>query len=309
MKKRLILLFTLLLFLPTHIQAQGNNVTTIQSLTVDLWPDYDQESVLVLITGVLTADTTLPATVTVPLPENASINAVARISSENAMIDDIQTTQTANSVTLTTPDTRFRVEYYMPYAATGNDRAFTFTWGADISVEQFDVSVQQPAGAGTMNVAPEAEQLTVGSIDNLTYHVLPTAAVAAGDLYEVAVDYTMNIPQLSVELAAPQQEAAPVTAVSPPEASTNSNLPLILGIAGGVLIAGVLGWALANNQKTTARPKKPRPNKTASQPRKPKPVQTTTTKPAKFCHDCGAGLHAGDKFCRACGTAVKGITG
>lgn len=305
MKKRLILLFALLLCLPAAIQAQNSSVTDIQSLAVDLWPDYDQSSVLVLITGALSTDTALPATVTIPLPANTSLNAVARISDDNAMIDDIEFTPTDNSVTLTTPDARFRVEYYMPYEANGNDRVFTFSWMADVQVEQFEVSIQQPSGAGAINISPAPARSTVGSVDNLTYHVLPQTAVAAGELYEVMVDYTLTTPQLSVNLANQQQQTSPQTAVSPPAATTSNNLPLILGIVGGVLIVAVLGWALANNQKTTARPKKPRPRKTETPSRRsPKPDQTSV-QPARFCHECGAGLQAGDKFCRECGTVVK----
>ncbi len=306
MKKRFLWLLTLLLCLPTFVQAQANQAATIELIAVDLWPDYDQASVLVLITGGLPADTTFPATVTIPLPANASLHAVARISTDNAMIDDIEFTQNADSVTLTTPDPRFRIEYYMPYMANNSDRSFTFSWTADIAVEQFEVSIQQPGNAGSMTVMPVPANTTTGSVDNLTYHILPIVPVAAGELYEVTVNYEMIIPQLSVDLAG-QQQPKPQTAVSPPQTlQNNSNLPLILGIVGGILIVGVLAWALVNNQKTTPRPKKPTPRKktavkTPSTPSQPAPAPQA----AKFCHECGEGLQAGDKFCRECGTAVK----
>ena len=306
MKKFYLLFFALIICLPASVQAQANQATTIQLITVDLWPDYDQTYVLVLLTGVLPADTSLPATVTIPLPVDATLNAVARISAENSMIDDIQFTQNADSVTLTTPDPRFRIEYYMPYQSNDNDHSFTFSWLADVAVEQFEVSVQQPSGASTMNVMPTPANATVGSIDNLTYHVLPIASIAAGELYEVNASYTMAIPQLSINLAE-QPQASPQTAVLPPPTlGNNPNLPLILGIVGGVLIVGVLAWALVNNQKTTPRPQKPRPKrKTAVKISTPKSRPAPTTTATKFCHACGEGLHANDKFCRECGTAVK----
>jgi len=307
MKRRSLLLLTLLLCFPALVQAQANQATTIQSLAVDLWPDYDQTSVLVLFTGMLPADTSLPATVTIPLPNGVSLNAVARIDAANQMIDDIQFTQAADSVTLTTPDSRFRIEYYMPYEADGNDRSFTFSWLADVSVEQLEVSIQQPSAADSMDIIPAPANSTVGSVDNLTYHILPTSSVGAGERYEVNVGYTMAIPQLSTNQI-DQQPQSSQTAVSPPQtvaASSSNNLPLILGIVGGVLIVGVLAWALVNNQKTTPRPRKPQPRKTAVKaqpiPTRPAPAAKST----KFCHECGVSLQAGDKFCRACGTAVK----
>ncbi len=310
MKKRFLLLLTLLLCLPTLVQAQANQAAAIELIAVDLWPDYDQASVLVLITGALPADTTFPATVTIPLPTDASLHAVARISTENAMIDDIEFIQNTDSVTLTTPDPRFRIEYYMPYIADNSDRSFTFSWMADVAVEQFEVSIQQPGNASSMNVIPVPANTTTGSVDNLTYHILPIVPVAAGELYEVAINYEMIIPQLSIDLTG-QQQPTPQTAVSPPlTLGNNSNLPLILGIVGGILIVGVLAWALVNNQKTTPRPKKPTPRRKAAVNTAVKTPPTSshsapTPQAAKFCHECGEGLQAGDKFCRECGTAVK----
>lgn len=66
----MILLFTLILPATGHTQGK---VTTIDSLTIEFWPDYDRASVLVLLTGALPADTTLPATVTLPIPETAHL--------------------------------------------------------------------------------------------------------------------------------------------------------------------------------------------------------------------------------------------
>ena len=73
-----IFIFTLfsLLFTPSA-QAQLP-VTNIETLILDIWPDYDEPNVLVLMTGTLPANTSLPATVTIPLATGAEINAVAR---------------------------------------------------------------------------------------------------------------------------------------------------------------------------------------------------------------------------------------
>ncbi|KAA3664570.1 MAG: hypothetical protein DWQ04_05095 [Chloroflexi bacterium] len=303
MKRRLILLLTLLLCLPTVVQAQTEQSTNIELIVVDLWPDFDQASVLVLITGALPIDTTLPATVTIPLPDDASLNAVARITSENSMIDDIEFTQNADSVTLTTPDPQFRIEYYMPYTASDNDRSFTFSWMADVAVGQLEVSVQQPAAASSMNVVPTPTNITASSGDNLNYHILPISAVATGELYEVRVNYEMTEPQLTIDLATQPQPTAQTAVSPPPVAGNNTNLPLILGVVGGVLIVAVLAWALVNNQKTTPRPRKPTPRRKTAVKSSPPPARLASA--AIFCHEGGEGLQAGDKFCRECGTAVK----
>jgi len=102
----LILLFTLILPAAGHTQGKA---TAIDSLTVELWPDYDRASVLVLLTGALPADTTLPATVTLPIPETAQLHAVARIdSSDGQMKDDISSSSVPDGLSFITPDLRFR---------------------------------------------------------------------------------------------------------------------------------------------------------------------------------------------------------
>ncbi|HUM70173.1 MAG TPA: hypothetical protein PLK31_15180, partial [Chloroflexota bacterium] len=168
--------------------------TTIENLAVDLWSDYDRTAVLVLLTGTLPATTLLPTTVTIPLPPGAELHAVARITSDNVMTDDVQYTTTEDSVTFVTPDTRFRLEYYMPYTTEGAQHTFEFSWLADVAVTEIDVVVQQPAGATNLSTQPTATSISTNSRDGLTYHVLPITAVPAGQLYTVQVDYTMNQP-------------------------------------------------------------------------------------------------------------------
>ncbi len=58
----IVFLFIALLIPATQGQAQ-NEISAIDSLAIELWPDYDRSSVLVLLTGLLPADTRFPACV------------------------------------------------------------------------------------------------------------------------------------------------------------------------------------------------------------------------------------------------------
>jgi hypothetical protein len=53
--KYYLLLFLLAMILPVAGHTQ-DKVTAIDTLVVDLWPDYDRTSVLVLLTGALSAE-------------------------------------------------------------------------------------------------------------------------------------------------------------------------------------------------------------------------------------------------------------
>jgi len=304
MKRTLFTLF-LLLILPTTI-AQAQTAVTLTSLKVELWPDYDKEAVLVLLTGTLPADTPLPATITLPLPDGADFNVVARITPDNVMTDEGITPQVEdNQVTFTMPESRFRVEYYQPYTANGNERDFTFSWQSDIAVEQISVIIQQPLAATGMTTIPAAA--SVGEEDDgLTYHVLSDQSVAAGDTYNVEINYTMSLPQLTTSFSTPDTEATalPFLDATPVE-EPGFNWGLLLIVLGVLIVVATAVWYFLGRQSTRSRrPARPKPNRTKPAPKTTK-AQAASPGKANFCHQCGEPLQAEDKFCRSCGTAVK----
>jgi len=280
-----------------HTASAQSEATAIDHLTVDFWPDYDRTAVLVLLTGTLPDDTSLPASVTIPLPPGVTLNAVARITSDNVMTDDVQFTEEDGQVTFITPDNRFRIEYYIPYTANGSQREFEFNWLADITVNEIDVAVQQPAAATNMNTQPAASSINTNSNDGLTYHVLPVTAVPGGQSYTVQVDYTMNEPTLSIDLLN-TTETVPVTSTP---AGNDFNWPVLLAIAGGVLILAAVAWQVVGSRRQPKRARKTSPPRPPASPKGGGPKVGT----AQFCHECGAPVGAEDKFCRECGTAVK----
>ncbi|WP_420645485.1 zinc ribbon domain-containing protein [Candidatus Leptofilum sp.] len=303
MKRTIILLIALLFFPAMIVQAQ--TTVTLQSLDVELWPDYDREAVLVLLTGTLPANQPLPVTLTVPLPAGADFNVVARITDNNVMSDQGLSPVVENdSITFTLEESRFRVEYYQPYSASNTQRSFTFFWQSDIAVEQMNVTLQQPFTATEVNTVPPATNVAEGQ-DGLTYHVLPSQTVAAGDSYSVEVGYTMSVPTLTVDFladAAPAEEELPFLDAEPvqDEGATFDWPLLLVGLGAVILVATAVYFFINNRQSSSRRPAKPKPQRTQQ-----KPAARKMTGSAKYCHQCGQSLTSGDKFCRNCGTAVK----
>ena len=297
------LLFLLLLLLVPATVTQAQTAVTLQSLEVELWPDYDETAVLVLLTGTLPANTPLPATLTIPLPEGADFNVVARITPDDVMTDQGVAPQvTADQVTFNMPDNRFRVEYYQPYIASNTQRTFTFSWQSDMAVEQMTVTVQQPIAATDMRLIPAAASVNEGQ-DGLTYHSLPNQAIAAGDTYAVEVDYTMSVPQLTVSFSSPDpvttnEELPFLDAVPVEESGVNWQIWLI-GLGVLILVGTAVYYFASNRTATQSRPVRPKPQRSS-----PKPQGASKGK-ANYCRQCGDALTAGDKFCRNCGTAVK----
>ncbi|GAB4146351.1 MAG: hypothetical protein Fur0021_04390 [Candidatus Promineifilaceae bacterium] len=311
-------------FLAAPAQAQSSPAA-IEQLTVDLWPDFDQPSVLVLLTGKLPASTPLPAVITVSVPAAAILNAVARITADGTMIDDVQySLDTATqTLSITLPDLSFRVEYYEPYERNDLERQFTFTWQTPTPVQQLLVSVQQPAAATAMTVSPSPISVTPGN-NGLQYHNMPATNLPANQPYTLDVSYTMSSSALTTSLVQPSVP----TGIPPdllPDAgssgssSSDSTLLLVGAAVMGVLVVGSIIWLVINRDSVRrpalAAPRRGgvRQNRRAYAPQKrttppPPPAESAPPRPsqsARFCHNCGKPSHAADRFCRYCGTELK----
>ncbi len=294
MRKQLsVLLFTLFILLAPLPLAAQSTTTELDSLAIEIWPDYDQPSVLVLLTGIFPAETALPITFTIPLPEDADIHAIAHITPEGTLTDqNIEYSISGNELTLTSPNPNFRVEFYMPYTTDGLEREFAYTWEGGTAVNNLTAVVQQPLAAASMSTTPGATMTSTSSND-LTYHNLPVTTLAAGESFTVSAAYTMNSDSLTADLlqsTAVTTQPSSTTTTAP--VNNTLNWPLLLAALGFILIVFAVIWQMLVRQKS-------------SRPRKPQKVHTASATKAKYCHQCGIKLQPDDKFCRECGTAVK----
>ena len=284
--------------------AQEPTADSLAVLEVTFWPDFDKPQVLVLMTGTLPSDTEFPTAVTIPLPADAELNAVARVTNEG-MFDDIEYTNENGLLTITAPESKFLVEYYQPYEIIGNDHSFTFTWPAsDLSIDQIIPRIQQPAAANTLSTSPPAIDISPGQF-GLTYHEITSQPIAAGEDFSL----TFRYPQVEQLTVAIMDETEPGNAADTsaevgtgvfPLSTTENSIPSwvwVLGVIGLVLVVAAVTWYLATRNQST------RPNK---KPARAKPASTQKKAAGKkFCHNCGQALAVNDRFCPNCGTKQK----
>jgi len=234
MRKWILLLTALILIIPTAVHAQ--DATSLKSLNVRLWSEYDQPSMLVIYDLEVSDDTTVPATVDIQIPTGANITAIAYESNGQLLLANYQNNpvQDANWESLTlfiTERTNYRVEYYLPLEREGNNRSFTFQWSSNYAIGEFNVDVQVPGDSIDVKTNPAMPfvqgqpSLSGGAmISNLT----------AGQTYTLKLSYSRTSDAVMASSSAAQVE--PVTPVdeNTDGRSTLNNLPILLASFGVV---------------------------------------------------------------------------
>jgi len=293
MKRKSSMLIMLFMLMPMGTGFAQNSVSVIDALNIEIWPDYDKASVLVLMTGTLPGGTRFPASVTLPLPPAAQLNAVARIDSKDGnMKDDIfSSTDPPGTLTFITPDLQFRVEYYLPYTVNKNQRSFDYTWLAAVTVNNFQLRVQRPISAITLTTEPATANV-VRSGDGLDYHTFPARAVPAGQPFSLHVDYKMTSAQLSATSLPPPNTGIQTPALpAPPGTGFGINWALAAVVSGGLIIIGVLIWQIAR-RRPWLNIRQPIDSRVEKQSR------------AEFCRNCGEPIDESDRFCSGCGSEL-----
>ena len=86
-KFSLILILGIMLVFPSFVSAQSD--VTIANMTVQLWPEYDQPSMLVIVDFQMNAATALPADLTFRIPKEANLIAVAALASDGGYLNTV----------------------------------------------------------------------------------------------------------------------------------------------------------------------------------------------------------------------------
>jgi hypothetical protein len=305
---------------PAGAQAQGEKSVTLESVVVDVWPEYDQPAVLVIYHVTVAASTSLPATLSLSIPTAAGKPYAVAMQDANGLYDlqyNLTPAGDWTKVTFTTPTPEVRVEFYDPgLARDGSKRSFSFRWPADYTVNNLVVQVQQPAGASGMTFLPDIGDGRQGN-DGLTYFTQVVGEVTAGTAFTLDASYTKTADTLTnTETFKEVQPNAPVDSATPGRVPLFSGisitpLQLMLLAAGLTLILGGAIWygiAAGNFGPLMRAVGIGRENQSSGRRRHARAAESDEPDAAggaTFCHQCGKKSGPGDAFCRACGTKLK----
>ncbi len=302
MRKGILLLILFFSLLPLS-SGRAQDPLKLNSLQIQIWPEYDKPSVLVIYQLTLPANTTFPAAVSVRIPAAAGDpNAVAARQVDGTLYSMDFTRQVSGewaSISFTTTAAEIQVEYYDPaLTRQANARHYLYLWPGDYAVNQLTIQVQQPFDATQMRISPSLGSGSLGS-DNLTYYSQDIGAISAGQDFRITVDYQKPSDQLSAENL-PVQPSAPIPQSSLLDLNFSTWLPWIVGILGAGLIVGGIVWFWQSGRQRPAPQNRRRRARTTS-------IEAGSSAPEAvvYCSQCGKRASPGDLFCRSCGAAIR----
>lgn len=297
--RNVILLFVAVLFLvtPTLAGAQSE-APVLEELIVQVWPEYDQPSVLVIYDFRLAAGTPLPVSLKLRIPKDGNIFAVAQETSDglmNVLYEPPVTEGDYDVLTLVINDlSSHRIEFYAPYQRSGNLRQYSLLWPGDYAVNAMTVMVQKPTGADKLTTEPALSELPGG--DGFIYARGAFSNLALGEPFSLSVQYEKDGDALSVQSQPPtlpglEQPAAGVF-------SLTQALPWLAGGLGLALIVGGLAWYWQSGRSQ-------RPGRGAARKRHVPRPDDSAGEQQVYCSQCGKRAEGADRFCRACGARLR----
>ena len=262
--------------------------TRLESMQIEIWPEFDRPAVLVILRGELAADAGLPAAVSLRIPASSGgPAAVAYATAKKGQLLNLKhdRSDAADLITLrfTVPARFFQVEFYDRIATRTGERAYKYLWPGDLPVNWLDVVLQEPASASNISVQPVLEDKSTGS-DGMRYRSAQLGPAEQGKPLPIEIRYTKSDPRTSAEILKLNLSPAVSPLTGLPGQKDYSWLGLSLGAAALLLTAAGTAYVFWRRRRAQT------------------PVGSAAG--ARFCAKCGNRVATGDRFCSRCGAAL-----
>lgn len=291
----LILMLGVIFAFPSSFALAQSDVT-LPSVSVQLWPEYDQPSMLVLTDFEVPAGSTLPIDLTFRIPKNANLIAVASYIADGNLADASFVGPKAEgewqvfTITMTTPAARF--EYYDAITFNGNKRLYSYLWDGGYAVDQFSIRVLEPLDTTSLKTDPTL--LSISQENNLKYFSGESAKLTAGEQFPLNLEYDKTTTTLVLESQG-VQPSAPVDENTQGRISLSNSLPYMIGGLGVILVVGGLVYFWQSSRQPSSKHRR----------RSSSPAEIEANDADAYCPQCGSRAKAGDRFCRTCGARLR----
>ncbi len=304
------ILLALVLVLPIK-SVSADTPLQLDTVEVDLWPEYDQPNMLVIYHITIAADATLPAELSLHIPSRVGDPAHVANREADGVLYNTPFTRTVvgdwSVVTFTSTSREIQFEYYDPaLIINGSDHSFTYEWQGEYDVHSLSFQVQQPINASNMQITPSFG-LGVSGNGGITYYEYVVGQVSTGTKFSISLNYKKADDTLTAA-GMPVQPSAPISSQTTGRApSLNIVIAWTLGGLGIILLVGGGLWYWRAGRTGPDKPRRKRvaalrPGIFFSQK---KETSANIVPDGAYCHQCGNRARAGDIFCRVCGTRLR----
>jgi len=302
MRSRWLIIFCIVsLSTVTQVGAQGG--VKFESLSIELWSEFDQPSMLIINEFVVSQKTPLPAKVTLRFPSDGNLIAVAYEANGqliNTAFESPAEQGGWQTITLTVESyTPYRIEYYQALEREGTKRSFYYHWFGDYPAENFYLLVQLPADSQNVNPEPSLDTIDYTADGRHLVGVVAKSGLKMGQSYQFKVEYERESNSLSDPNAADAvQPSEPIDENTPGRVSVDQ-IPWIIGLVGLAMIGFALFFYWRSLRRTPSTSASPGQLRQRSSP------ETADSSQAIYCHECGTRSMPGDRFCRTCGSRLR----
>lgn len=278
------------LLVPVSVAAQ--EPMRFATASIQLWPEYDQPSMLVIEEFTFTKGITLPASVEIRYPKAANLAAVASQAADGNLLNAQYRDSTAEgdwkAITLTVDQAiPYRIEYYQPLTKNGNQRTFTYLWKSTYAADNLSISVKRAVDSTDIKTTPT---LTAVNADkDLTGDL---GRQAAGQQVVFQLSYTKPNATLAVT-ASSVQASQNLDSNTQGRVDLNKYLPWVLGGLLALIVIGAIAY-LVNSPRTEQESR-----------RRHRPTPRAEGSGEGYCAQCGTRTRTGDRFCRICGARIR----
>jgi hypothetical protein len=273
--------------------------TEVEDLRIDLWPEYDRPSTLVMYRFRLKSGANPSIPVAVPVPSNVGDpHAVAWRDEKGSLFvaDFTRRVEGDRTVVLARLGSREgQLEFYADLDIADRKRSFRFVWPGGVTVGSLSFQIQRPRGAAEFRVQPAPNRQWEGE-DGLGYALVELGPQKPSSKPSIEIGYEKESAALTAAERKPPPPEAPrsAPAVSETREEPASPVPWWVLAGGGALLV-FLGAAVLFIRRDAGAPatKRKTPSERASDGQNP-----------IFCHECGTKCRRTDTFCMNCGTRL-----
>ena len=306
--QKIIILILVLVFLLPGGGVKAQETVEIDQLLVEIWPEYDRPSVLVIYRIVLSPEVSLPADMTLRIPGSAGEPFNVALQDVDGMLYNMeyryQPGDEWSEISFSALSQVLQIEYYDQKLEKDEGlRHYEFHWTGDHPVNELVFRVQQPVNATDFQISPQMGD-GFQRADGLLYFMHEAGQLPVGTPFKVQIDYSKADDMLSANLQPVQAvEPVPEQIVDEDSLRLKKILPWGLGVLGLLLIAGGAYWYWQLGRREAHGSKSRRRRSSAAPADEIMDAEGAAL--MVYCHRCGKQATPGDVYCRTCGTKLR----